>query len=58
MLLLLFLLVLEDDYSLEVRLVDYQYQKDYENLISAPAQELISTFVAEVILLLCYKPIK
>ena len=46
MLLLFFLSVLEDDYSLQVTLVNYQYQKDYENLNSAPAQELISKFVA------------
>ena len=49
MLLLFFLSVLEDNYSLQVTLLDYQYQKDYENLNSAPAQELISKFVAEVI---------
>ena len=49
MLLLSFLSVLEDNYSLQVTLLDYQYQKDYENLNSAPAQELISKFVAEVI---------
>ena len=47
--LLFFLSVLEDNYSLQVTLLDYQYQKDYENLNSAPAQELISKFVAEVI---------
>ena len=40
MLLLFFLSVLEDNYSLQVTLLDYQYQKDYENLNSAPAQEL------------------
>ena len=39
MLLLFFLSFLEDNY----------FQKDYENLNSAPAQELISKFVAEVI---------
>ena len=49
MLLLFFLSVLMDDCSLQVTLVDYQYQKDCENLNSAPAQELISKFVAEVI---------
>lgn len=49
MLLLFFLSVLEDNYSLQVTLVDYHYQKDYENLNSAPAQELMSKFVAEVI---------
>ena len=49
MLLLFFLSVLEDDYSLQVTLVNYLYEKDYENLNSAPAQELISKFVAEVI---------
>ena len=40
MLLLFFLSVLEDNYSLQVTLLDYQYLKDYENLNSAPAQEL------------------
>ena len=30
MLLLFFLSVLEDNYSLQVTLVDYQYQKDYK----------------------------
>ena len=49
MLLPFFFSVLEDNYSLQVTLVDYQYQKDYENLHSAPAQELISKFVAGVI---------
>ena len=49
MLLLFFLSVLEDDYLLQVTLVNYQYQKDYENLNSSPSQELISKFVAEVI---------
>ena len=49
MLLLFFLSFLEDNYSLQVTLVDYQFQKDYENLNSAPAQELISKFVVEVI---------
>ena len=48
-LLLFFLSVLEDNCSLQVTLLDYQYQKDYENLNSAPVQELISKFVAEVI---------
>ena len=38
MLLLFFLSVLEDNYSLQVTLVDYQYRKDYENLNSVPAQ--------------------
>ena len=49
MLLLFFLSFLEDNYSLQVTLVDYQYQKDYENLNGAPAQVLKTKFVAEVI---------
>ena len=52
MLLLLFL-VLEERYSLQVKLVELQFLPDYVNLNSPPAQELISTFVAEVIMSLC-----
>lgn len=32
-------------------LVDFQYLPDYEKLNSEPAQELISKFVAEVIII-------
>ena len=39
------------DFSLQVTLVDSQYLPDYEKLNSEPAQELISTFVAEVIII-------
>lgn len=52
MLLLLFLF-LEKRYSLQVKLVDRQFLPVYVNLNSQPAQELISTFVAEVIMSLC-----
>ena len=53
MLLLLFFIFLEKRYSLQVKLVEPQFHTDYVNLNSSPAQELISTFVAEVIMLLC-----
>ena len=49
--LLLLLLSLGADFSLQVTLVDSQYLPDYEKLNSEPAQELISTFVAEVIII-------
>ena len=39
------------DISLQVTLVDFQYLPDYEKLNSEPAQELISKFVAEVIII-------
>ena len=39
------------DISLQVTLVDVQYLPDYEKLNSEPAQELISKFVAEVIII-------
>lgn len=39
------------DISLQVTLVDFQYLPDYEKLKSEPAQELISKFVAEVIII-------
>ena len=39
------------DISLQVTLVDSQYLPDYEKLNSEPAQELISKFVAEVIII-------
>ena len=55
--LLLLFLYLEVNYSLQVTLPDTEYLLDYDNLSSVPAQELASTFVAEVIMLLCYKPI-
>ena len=46
--------MLDVSFSLQVTLVDAEYVQDYENLNSAPAQELISKFVAEVInVLLC-----
>ena len=48
LLLLLFSVV---DISLQVTLVDFQYLPDYEKLNSEPAQELISKFVAEVIII-------
>ena len=43
------------DISLQVTLVDSQYLPDYEKLNSEPAQELISKFVAEVIII-SHKP--
>ena len=49
--LLLLLLFSEVDISLQVTLVDSQYLPDYEKLSSEPAQELISKFVAEVIII-------
>ena len=46
--------LLDVNFSLQVTLVNAEYVQDYENLNSAPAQELISKFVAEVInVLLC-----
>lgn len=53
----LLFLFLEVNYSLQVTLPDTEYLLDYDNLSSAPAQELASTFLAEVIILRCYKPI-
>lgn len=55
--LLLLFLFLEVNYSLQVTLQDIEYLLDYDNLRSAPAQELASTFVAEVIMFLCHKPV-
>ena len=55
--LLLLFLFSEVDYSLQVTLPDTEYLLDYDNLSSAPAQELASTFLAEVIMLRCHKPI-
>ena len=49
--LLLLLLFSGVDISLQVTLVDSQYLPDYEKLNSEPAQELISKFVAEVIII-------
>lgn len=49
--LLLLLLFSGVDISLQVTLMDPQYLQDYENLNSEPAQELISKFVAEVIII-------
>lgn len=49
--LLLLLLFSGVDISLQVTLVDFQYLPDYEKLNSEPAQELISKFVAEVIII-------
>ena len=48
---LLLLLFSGVDISLQVTLVDFQYLPDYEKLNSEPAQELISKFVAEVIII-------
>ena len=46
--------LLDVNFPLQVTLVDAEYPPDYDNLNSAPAQELISKFVAEVInMLLC-----
>ena len=56
--LLLLFLFLEVNYSLQVTLPDTEYLLDYDNLSSAPAQKLASTFLAKVIMLRCYKPIK
>lgn len=50
--LLLLLLFSGIDISLQVTLVDFQYLSDYEKLNSEPAQELISKFVAEVIIII------
>lgn len=55
--LLLLFLFLEVDYSLQVTLPDAGYLLDYDNLSSAPAQELASTFLVEVIMLRYHKPI-
>ena len=49
--LLLLLLFSGVDISLQVTLVDFQYLPDYEKLNSEPAQELISKFVVEVIII-------
>ena len=49
--LLLLLLFSGVDISLQGTLVDSQYLPDYEKLNSEPAQELISNFVAEVIII-------
>ena len=49
--LLLLLLFSGVDISLQVTLVDSQYLPDYEKLNSELAQELISKFVAEVIII-------
>ena len=49
--LLLLLLFSGVDISLQVTLMDVQYLPDYEKLNSEPAQELISKFVAEVIII-------
>ena len=48
---------LEVHCSLQVTLPDTEYLPDYDNLNSAPAQKLASTFVAEVIILLYYRPV-
>ena len=56
-LLQLFLFLEVSYYSLQVTLPDTEYRLDYDNLSSASAQELASTFLAEVIMLRCYKPI-
>ena len=51
MLLLLLFLFSGVDISLQVKLMDSQYLQDYEKLNSERAQELISKFVAEVIII-------
>ena len=51
--LLLLYLFLEKRYSVQLKLLDRQFRPEYGNLNSQPSQELISTFVAEVIMSLC-----
>lgn len=49
--LLLLLLFSGVDIYLQVTLMDSQYLQDYEKLNSEPAEELISKFVGEVIII-------